>query len=149
MQHVPCKIFELSLVNLSLRIRSATFIILDQLNTENEFLSSLVLWKWKYKRYCAHYYPSVVLFSFYSLAFDWELGMAANVDEEQALRECEAYVQAHNIQQILKDCIVQLCVNRPANPVVFLREHFQKLERVSPFSKNLYCIFIWFLFDLC
>lgn len=59
--------------------------------------------------------------------------MAANVDEEQALRECEAYVQAHNIQQILKDCIVQLCVNRPANPVAFLREHFQKLERVSLF----------------
>lgn len=59
------------------------------------------------------------------------LEMAANVDEEQALHECEAYVQTHNIQQILKDCIVQLCVNRPTNPVVFLREHFQKLERVS------------------
>lgn len=57
--------------------------------------------------------------------------MAANVDEEQALRECEAYVQTHNVQQILKDCIVQLCVNRPANPIAFLREHFQKLERVS------------------
>ncbi|XP_044269611.1 cAMP-dependent protein kinase type I regulatory subunit isoform X1 [Tribolium madens] len=55
--------------------------------------------------------------------------MAANVDEEQSLRECEAYVQTHNIQQILKDCIVQLCVNRPANPIAFLREHFQKLER--------------------
>jgi cAMP-dependent protein kinase regulator len=55
--------------------------------------------------------------------------MAANVDEEQSLRECEAYVQTHNIQQILKDCIVQLCVNRPTNPISFLREHFQKLER--------------------
>lgn len=59
--------------------------------------------------------------------------MASNMDEEQSLRECEAYVQAHNIQQILKDCIVQLCVNRPANPIAFLREHFQKLERVSVF----------------
>lgn len=57
--------------------------------------------------------------------------MAANLDEEQSLRECEAYVQRHNIQQILKDCIVQLCVSRPANPVSFLREYFQKLERVS------------------
>lgn len=57
--------------------------------------------------------------------------MATNIDEEQALRECETYVQAHNIQQILKDCIVQLCVNRPRNPISFLREHFQKLERVS------------------
>lgn len=57
--------------------------------------------------------------------------MASNMDEEQSLRECEAYVQTHNIQQILKDCIVQLCVNRPTNPIAFLREHFQKLERVS------------------
>lgn len=55
------------------------------------------------------------------------------MDEEQALRECEAYVQTHNIQQILKDCIVQLCVSRPSNPISFLREHFQKLERVSVF----------------
>lgn len=57
--------------------------------------------------------------------------MATNMDEEQALRECEAYVQAHNIQQILKECIIQLCVNRPVNPISFLREYFQKLERVS------------------
>ena len=57
--------------------------------------------------------------------------MAANVDEEQSLRECEAYVARHNIQQILKDCIVQLCVSRPDNPASFLREYFQKLERVS------------------
>lgn len=55
------------------------------------------------------------------------------MEEEQALRECEAYVQTHNIQQILKDCIVQLCVNRPTNPISFLREYFQKLERVSEF----------------
>jgi cAMP-dependent protein kinase regulator len=60
--------------------------------------------------------------------------MATNLDEEQSLRECEAYVSRHNIQQILKDCIVQLCVSRPDNPVSFLREYFQKLERVSPFS---------------
>ena len=59
--------------------------------------------------------------------------MATNVDEEQSLRECEAYVARHNIQQILKDCIVQLCVTRPDNPTSFLREYFQKLERVSPF----------------
>ncbi|XP_037074646.1 cAMP-dependent protein kinase type I regulatory subunit-like [Pollicipes pollicipes] len=55
--------------------------------------------------------------------------MAANMDEEQSLHECENYVQTHNVQQILKDCIVQLCVNRPDNPVSYLREYFQKLER--------------------
>lgn len=58
--------------------------------------------------------------------------MASHVsDEEQSLRECEAYVQRHNIQRLLKDCIVQLCVRRPENPITFLREYFQKLERVS------------------
>merc|ERR1712128_200488 len=55
--------------------------------------------------------------------------MATNMDEEQSLRECEAYVQMHDIQKILKECIVQLCVSRPHNPVTFLREYFQKLER--------------------
>ncbi|KAF8772019.1 cAMP-dependent protein kinase regulatory subunit-like isoform X2 [Argiope bruennichi] len=56
--------------------------------------------------------------------------MASHVsDEEQSLRECEAYVQRHNIQRLLKDCIVQLCVRRPENPITFLREYFQKLER--------------------
>ena len=55
-----------------------------------------------------------------------------NMDEEQSLRECEAYVQKHDIQKILKECIVQLCVSRPDNPISFLREYFQKLERVSP-----------------
>jgi len=52
-----------------------------------------------------------------------------NMDEEQSLRECEAYVQKHDIQKILKECIVQLCVSRPENPISFLREYFQKLER--------------------
>ena len=55
------------------------------------------------------------------------------MDEEQSLRECEAYVQKHDIQKILKECIVQLCVSRPDNPISFLREYFQKLERVRIF----------------
>ncbi|TRY68208.1 hypothetical protein TCAL_16478 [Tigriopus californicus] len=52
-------------------------------------------------------------------------------DESQSLRECEDYVQKHQIQALLKDCIVQLCVSKPDNPIAFLREYFQKLERVS------------------
>lgn len=60
-------------------------------------------------------------------------------DEEQSLRECENYVQKHDIQQILRDCIVQLCVSRPDNPVAFLREYFQKLEKVSSLMPNLHC----------
>ena len=53
-----------------------------------------------------------------------------SLEEERSFRECEEYVQRHNVQQILKDCIVQLCVARPDNPITFLREYFQKLEKV-------------------
>lgn len=55
----------------------------------------------------------------------------AAMDDEQGFRECEAYVQRHNIQQILKDAIVNLCVSKPDNPIAFLRDYFNKLERVS------------------
>jgi len=54
-----------------------------------------------------------------------------SLEEERSLRECEDYVQRHNVQQILKDCIVQLCVARPQNPIIFLKEYFQKLEQDS------------------
>ena len=58
-----------------------------------------------------------------------------SLEEERSLRECEDYVQRHNVQQILKDCIVQLCVARPQNPIVFLKEYFQKLEQVRKVLK--------------
>lgn len=67
--------------------------------------------------------------------------MASTFEEEQSLRECENYIQSHNIQRVLKDCIVQLCVARPEKPISFLRQYFQKLERVSEFIK-LYCSYI-------
>lgn len=52
-------------------------------------------------------------------------------EEEHSLRECEQYVQKHNIQQLLKDCIVQLCTARPERPMAFLKEHFDRLEKVG------------------
>ncbi|XP_017302283.1 cAMP-dependent protein kinase type I regulatory subunit [Diaphorina citri] len=63
--------------------------------------------------------------------------MASNLEEEQSLRECEEYVQQHNVQQMLKDCIVQLCVTKPDNPISFLREYFQKLEREQAHDAKL------------
>lgn len=75
--------------------------------------------------------PSVFLVRDLLFGTTFRTKMATNLDEEQSLRECEQYVARHNIQQILKDCIVQLCVVRPDNPTSFLREYFQKLERVS------------------
>ncbi len=51
-------------------------------------------------------------------------------EEEKSLRDCELYVQKHGVQQLLKDCIVQLCSSRPDRPMAFLREYFQRLEKV-------------------
>ena len=57
--------------------------------------------------------------------------MASNnsiIDEENSLRECESYVTRHNVQQMLKEAIVSLCVSRPENPKAFLRDHFGRLD---------------------
>lgn len=51
--------------------------------------------------------------------------------EEQSLKDVEAYVKKHDIQQLLKDCIVQLCISRPENPYGFLKLHFERLEKVG------------------
>ncbi|XP_061066125.1 cAMP-dependent protein kinase type I-beta regulatory subunit isoform X3 [Eubalaena glacialis] len=54
---------------------------------------------------------------------------AQQLEEDDGLRGCELYVQKHSVQQVLKDCIVQLCVSKPERPMRFLREHFEKLEK--------------------
>uniref|UniRef100_A0AAQ4QFY6 cAMP-dependent protein kinase type I-alpha regulatory subunit n=1 Tax=Gasterosteus aculeatus aculeatus TaxID=481459 RepID=A0AAQ4QFY6_GASAC len=50
-------------------------------------------------------------------------------EEERSLQECEQYVQKHNIQQLLKECIIQLCTARPDRPMNFLRDHFERLQK--------------------
>ncbi|TRY97328.1 hypothetical protein DNTS_020612 [Danionella cerebrum] len=54
---------------------------------------------------------------------------SSNVEEDESLKGCEVFVQKHNIQQILKECIVNLCIAKPERPMKFLREHFEKLEK--------------------
>uniref|UniRef100_A0A8C5QAD8 Protein kinase cAMP-dependent type I regulatory subunit beta n=1 Tax=Leptobrachium leishanense TaxID=445787 RepID=A0A8C5QAD8_9ANUR len=49
--------------------------------------------------------------------------------EDESLKGCEIYVQKYNIQQILKECIVNLCIAKPDRPMKFLRDHFEKLEK--------------------
>lgn len=69
-----------------------------------------------------------------NLLFLFSPAMAASSsssEEERSLRECELYVQKHSIQQLLKDCIVQLCTVRPERPMGFLREYFERLEKVK------------------
>uniref|UniRef100_A0A7N5KKD9 Protein kinase cAMP-dependent type I regulatory subunit beta n=2 Tax=Caniformia TaxID=379584 RepID=A0A7N5KKD9_AILME len=50
-------------------------------------------------------------------------------EEDESLKGCELYVQKHGVQQVLKDCIVHLCISKPERPMKFLREHFEKLEK--------------------
>ncbi|KAG8509957.1 cAMP-dependent protein kinase type I-beta regulatory subunit [Galemys pyrenaicus] len=51
------------------------------------------------------------------------------LDEDESLKGCELYVQKHSVQQVLKDCIVHLCIAKPDRPMKFLREYFEKLEK--------------------
>lgn len=53
------------------------------------------------------------------------------LEDDESLKGCELYVQKHGVQQVLKDCIVRLCIAKPERPMRFLREHFEKLEKVS------------------
>ena len=34
----------------------------------------------------------------------------------EMIKECEEYVSKHKIQVLLKDAIVQLCINKPEKP---------------------------------
>ena len=51
--------------------------------------------------------------------------------DTEMIKECEEYVGKHKIQVLLKDAIVQLCISKPEKPYKFLREHFEKLEKVG------------------
>ena len=42
--------------------------------------------------------------------------------EEETLKECDLYVSKHNIKEILKECIVQLCLKKPDNPIPYLKQ---------------------------
>ena len=55
---------------------------------------------------------------------DWKMATTATV------QECEDYIEQHGIQGLLKECIAKICQERPANPFKWMREYFEKLERV-------------------
>lgn len=66
---------------------------------------------------------------------------SSTLEEDESLKGCEIFVQKHNIQQILKECIVNLCIAKPERPMKFLREHFEKLEKVGESF-----VFVWLTF---
>lgn len=61
-------------------------------------------------------------------------------EEDESLKGCELYVQEHGVQQVLKDCIVHLCISKPDRPMRFLREHFEKLEKVRGFRALVFSL---------
>lgn len=74
--------------------------------------------------------PPPSLFSPAAVIEDKMATSSSNLEEDESLKGCEVFVQKHNIQQILKECIVNLCIAKPERPMKFLREHFEKLEKV-------------------
>jgi len=74
--------------------------------------------------------------------------------EEQCLRKAEEYVKEHDVQRIVKDCIVQLCIHRPDNPYSFLRQHFASLEKVCSDVQLFHVVVyiglrLYWVFDNC
>lgn len=55
---------------------------------------------------------------------------------EQTVRDCEAYIAKHDIQNLLRDCIVQLCLKKPTNPIEFLSNYFDKLDTQNSSNKK-------------
>eukprot|EP00118_Oscarella_pearsei_P024927 m.307137 g.307137 ORF g.307137 m.307137 type:complete len:386 (+) comp41945_c0_seq1:251-1408(+) len=51
--------------------------------------------------------------------------------QDSSVREWQDYVERHEIQVILKDCVVKLCLAKPENPFPFLRDYFTKLALES------------------
>jgi len=63
--------------------------------------------------------------------------MASGSENEEAqLAQCQAYVHRHNIQQLVKEAVVSLCIHKPENPVLFLKEHFEKLNEHRTQEQN-------------
>lgn len=58
---------------------------------------------------------------------------------EVTVQECEDYVQKHQIQPLLKAAIEVLCKERPENPIKFLKEYFERLDK-EKVSDGVYCI---------
>ncbi|CAH8608463.1 unnamed protein product [Heterobilharzia americana] len=50
------------------------------------------------------------------------------MEDDSFMSDVEDYVKQHDVQKLLRDCVVNLCLYRPSNPVAFLREYFEKLE---------------------
>lgn len=56
------------------------------------------------------------------------------MEDELYLREAESYIKSNDIQKLLKECIVNLCVIKPENPILYIRDYFDRLYKVISLS---------------
>lgn len=50
-------------------------------------------------------------------------------NKEASVQECEEYIEQHGIHGILKEAIAKLCQDRPQNPMKYLRDYFDSLNK--------------------
>ena len=50
------------------------------------------------------------------------MNSSENVD--LLLNQCEYYLNEYRIMKLIKDCLHELCIHQPDNPIHFLKEHF-------------------------
>lgn len=105
--------------------------------------ASLLFKTHRLKQRISLFIPPHSLFSPAAVIEDKMATSSSNLEEDESLKGCEVFVQKHNIQQILKECIVNLCIAKPERPMKFLREHFEKLEKVRYSLLYLLC---WWLY---
>lgn len=72
--------------------------------------------------------------------------MSTNNGGEAQLAQCQAYVRNHKIQQIVKEAIVNLCIHKPENPVLFLKNYFSRLHDQQKLSQVFILNFFFYNF---
>ncbi len=60
------------------------------------------------------------------------------MSEQEQLVSCQEYVRQHQIQALVKDAIVQLCLHKPDRPCEFLSQHFARLAQQV--SVQVFCV---------
>lgn len=50
------------------------------------------------------------------------------MDDQQFALAVEEYLMIHKIRELLRDAVLNLCLIRPDNPLMFLRDYFEKLN---------------------
>lgn len=56
---------------------------------------------------------------------------------DNSITDCEQYVKKHNIQNLIRESIINLLVHKPENPVQYLMQYFTNLENTQQQQSQL------------